>query len=289
MNTRTTRIAALATALAIVATAGVGLGYRWLTASQPVTQASAVQSYRAEQSGVPAATPQPTSAPRATPARGSSGRPSVKSPASAAPAASNPLSWFHAPAAGVYTYDTTGYERATFSRNYPSETQRIIDTSDGRYDNHHVFSQEHEEWFSLHATPSGGEMLKRRIRVTFGPVTIDRTVVFDPGLKGVPYPYRVGDTWSGSWSGDPSGTYTGKTVGQRTVKVGGSDVAVWVEEVTAHITGSISGTVFTRLWWAPSLGLDAREDGIYDMRESGVPGTYHTQYTVTLRSATPSR
>jgi hypothetical protein len=47
--------------------------------------------------------------------------------------------------------------------------------------------------------------------------------------------------------------------------------------------------VFTRLWWAPSLGLDAREDGIYDMRESGVPGTYHTQYTVTLRSATPSR
>lgn len=286
MNSRRMRSTALIAALAVVAAGVAGLGYRWLTTSRPVTEASAVQTYRAEHPVASSATPAPTAAPRSTPARVSSG---VTASAGQVVATASPsaTSWLHVPASGVYTYDTTGYERATFSRNYPSQTQRIVDTTGGRYDNHHIFSQEHEEWFSLHPTASGGVMLKRRIRVTFGPVTIDKTVVFNPGLKGVPFPYVLGQSWSGSWGGDPSGTYTGKTTNHTTVDIGGRNVEVWVEDVTAHVTGSISGTIFVRLWWAPSLGIDAREDGIYDMQARGVPGTYHTQYTVTLHSVTP--
>ncbi len=282
------RVTALGAALAIVATGVAGLGYRWLTSSRPVTEAAAVRAYRAQQPTATAtATPRGTAPPPAAASAAATKSRSPVAQASPAHAASDGTSWWHVPPSGVYTYDTTGYERATASRNYPSETQRIVDTSGGRYENHHIFSQEHEEWFTLQATPSGGVMLKRRLRVTFGPVTIDRTVVFDPALKGVPVPYAIGQTWSGKWSGDPSGDYSGKTTKHTAVKVGGKDVEVWVEELTIHVTGSISGTVFTRLWWAPSLGLDAREDGVYDVRARGVPGTYHTEYTVTLRSATP--
>src|SRR5439155_14814665 len=127
-----------------------------------------------------------------------------------------------------------------------------------------------------------GEMLTRRMRVTFGPVTVDQTVSFKPGLLGVPVPYQPGHTWSGSWKGDTSGTYTGKTIDHRTMRIGDENVEVWVEELKLEMSGKVSGTVDTKLWYAPKLGIDAREDGIYDIRSQGTPGTYHTEYTITL-------
>jgi hypothetical protein len=199
------------------------------------------------------------------------------------------VAWWHIPPSGVYTYDTTGYEQATVSRSYPPQSQRIVDTTNGRFDNHHIFSQEHEEWFSLRATSAGGVMLRRRIRVTFGPVTVDDTVVFDPPLLGVPIPYRLGQTWRGSWKGDTYGTYTGKTVDHRTIHVAGRSIEVWKEQLEVVAHGRLTGTVDTTLWWAPKLGLDVREDGTYDVRERGVPGTYHTQYTITLASTRPQQ
>jgi hypothetical protein len=125
--------------------------------------------------------------------------------------------------------------------------------------------------------------------VTFGPVTVDQTVPFNPGVVGVPNPYKLGETWSGSWSGDTSGHYTGKTIDHRTIKVGSDDVEVWVEELKLEMSGKVSGTVDTKLWYAPKLGLDAREDGLYDIRSQGTPGTYHTEYTITLASIHPQR
>jgi hypothetical protein len=205
------------------------------------------------------------------------------------PTAAPKASWFVWPASGVYTFATTGYEKATFSRNYPSQTQRIIDTSHGSYQNHHIFSEEHEEWFTLRPGAHGGEMTQRRLRVTFGPVTVDQTVTFDPGIVGVPFPYKLGATWSGSWKGDTSGTYTGKTIDHRTIRVGAENVEVWVEELSLQMRGKVTGTAVTKLWYAPKLGMDAREDGMYDMRSQGTPGTYHTEYTITLTSTHPQR
>src|SRR5207244_9835438 len=97
-----------------------------------------------------ASTPSPSHAALPT-TKPQEGRP-VAAPRTAptpAPARRTDASWWNPPASGVYTYNTTGYEKATFSRNYPPQTQRIIDTSNGRYGNHHIFSQEHEEWFTL--------------------------------------------------------------------------------------------------------------------------------------------
>jgi hypothetical protein len=288
--TRRTKLTMIGLSLAVALVASSLLGYRWFTSSRPVSAASAVQAYRSahEEATLPSATAAPTPAPRLARSGSShvASKPVISSPRAQA---ASPTAWFKVPPSGVYTFDTTGFERATFSRNYPSQTQRIIDTSNGSYENHHIFSQEHEEWFTLHPTAHGGEMLKRRMRVTFGPVTVDETVTFDPGIVGVPYPYALGRTWSGSWKGETSGTYTGRTIDHRTIRIGSDNVEVWVEELKLQMSGKNSGTVDTKLWYAPAYGFDAREDGIYDIRTQGVPGTYHTEYTITLASTHPQR
>lgn len=279
----------VALSLAVVLIAGAALGYRWLTSSRGVTANSAVATYRSQHIALAQPTPTPAAVTHQASASKPAGASKVRAVARGAAPTPNPTAWWHPPASGVYTFKTTGYEKATFSRNYPAQSQRIIDTHSGAFENHHIFSKEHEEWFSLHPSARGGELVKRRMRITFGPVTVDETVVFDPALLGIAVPYQLDRTWSGSWKGDTSGSYTAKMIDHKTIRVGTEDVEVWVSELKLQLQGKVSGTVETKLWFAPKLGTTAREDGVYDIRSQGVPGTYHTEYTITLTSTHPQQ
>jgi hypothetical protein len=276
-------VVASAVALVLVAS---GLGYRWLTSSRPVSAQAAVTQYRSGQPALAAATSAPRSA--SAPTHATPTAMPTKS-TSVVPSKADPLAWWHAPRPGVYTYRTVGYEEATFSRDYPPESQRIIDTSDGAYKNHHIFSQEHEEWYALRPTARGAEMLYRRLHITFGPLTVDDTVTLKPPLLAVAVPYQLGRTWKGSWSGITSGTYTAKTIAHRTIRIGDEDVDVWVNQLKLTTHGEYEGTVDVKLWYAPRLGTTAREDGVYEIRPSDMPVTYHSKYTITLESTDPHR
>ena len=277
----------------VVLVSGSGaLGYRWMTNTRPVSADDAIQRYREQpaeagegpptesESGDvqnPAAADQAAIA-TAAPAAGGAPAP----PPTAAPASGQ----IPPPAPGVYTWRTEGWEEAGFRRSYPPETQRIVSAKGpGSVSNHHIFSEEHEEWFTLSSSDRGGVLSERRMRVVFGPVTVDRTVVFDPPMLGVPRELTVGQNWQGTWTGPTHGSYTGQTLERRTIRIGDEDVEVLVNELRISMQGESEGEIVTKLWYSPKYGVMAREDGNYTMK--GGPGTYRSEYTITLTSMRP--
>ncbi|HVL81902.1 MAG TPA: hypothetical protein VM840_09955 [Actinomycetota bacterium] len=288
-------LSALLSVLVLVTGSGA-LGHRWMTEPDPVSVDQALEEYRSSatpapgQQDAPATGLQPTDGPPddATAPGTDAARPG-RAPSGGGPAAPTPApapGSVPPPPPGVYTWQTDGWEEAGFRRTYPTETTRIVTPRDARsVTNNHKFSQDHEEWFVLQSTDRGGVMSERRMKITFGPVTVDRTVVFDPPLLGVPIPHQVGARWQGTWTGATSGSYTGETLEKRTVRIGNEDVEVYVNELRMTMRGESEGEVITRLWYSPAHRLMVREEGNYTMR--GGPGTYRTEYTITLRSTRP--
>lgn len=295
------RARALLIAAVLLLLAGIGgVGYRWMTQSTLVSKDEAVARFRES----------PRQDERATSSVGRTGQ-KADQPNADAPAAGNdaevsagsatrranagatspppPIGLDRrAPEPGVYTYRTEGFEQAGVRRQYPPESQRIVTHQmGGRWRNHHIFSDEHEEWFEQGLTDAGGVMFYRRVRVSFGPLTVDRTITFDPPALGVPFPFELGRTWQGSWSGPTSGTYTGKTFDHTTLRIDGENVEVWGNELHMRMTGENEGEVHIKLWIAPRYSLSVKEEA--DMTMQGGPGTYHSEYTLTILSLTPKR
>lgn len=295
------RARALLIAAVLLLLAGIGgVGYRWMTQSTLVSKDEAVARFRES----------PRQDERATSSVGRTGQ-KADQPNADAPATGNdaevsagsatrranagatspppPIGLDRkAPEPGVYTYRTEGFEQAGVRRQYPPESQRIVThQKGGRWLNHHIFSDEHEEWFEQGLTDAGGVMFYRRVRVSFGPLTVDRTITFDPPALGVPLPFQLGRTWQGSWSGPTSGTYTGKTFDHTTLRIDGENVEVWGNELHMRMTGENEGEVHIKLWIAPRYSLSVKEEA--DMTMQGGPGTYHSEYTLTILSLTPKR
>ena len=271
-------------------------GFRWISDSTPVTAASALERYRAASSATPpakasprasasrataSATPKPsTSASRTTKSR----RPSPSPVLSAKGGHS-----LKAPEPGVYSWDTEGWEKVDDfpTREYPSESQRIVESSGRSWTNHHIFSSEHEEWFPLAISETGVRCSYFRMKLKVGPVTEDQTIEFATPVRFSVFPQKVGQTWEGSWEGDTSGTYTGKTLEHSTQRIGSEDVETWAVEIKMQMEGEVSGTVDVRLWISPKYRFTTKEIYKLDHRSGG--HRYRTESTITLQSVTPQR
>lgn len=228
-----------------------------------------------------------------TTAQGSSDEPqsAVEESGSAAPSGdpperSNDLKLVP-PEEGVYTWSIDGYEEAPgVQRDLPERSQRVI-THDGprAWTEHHIFSEQREEWFGLEISEEGVATNSSRNRVEMGPVTVDKTVVFNPPVFVSRFPFKVGETWEGSWTGKTSGEYTGKTFEHTFLTIGGEKVEVFGTEVIMHMRGDVEGEAITRSWVAPEYSLVVKQ--YQKMTVAGGPGDYKSEWTGQVESVHP--
>jgi hypothetical protein len=152
---------------------------------------------------------------------------------------------------------------------------------------HHIFSNKREEWFELNRADSVLRTSAVRNRVEFGPVEVDRTVTFDPHVIGARLPFRVDESWSGTWEGRTYGEYRSEVFERAYIVVEGKRLEVWGTEVLMHMRGEIEGEVLTRSWIAPRYALIVKQYQRISI-ETGAY-SYRTEWTGQVASLTPSR
>ncbi|MDQ3962710.1 MAG: hypothetical protein M3277_02180 [Actinomycetota bacterium] len=310
---RLDRRAVIASGLVVIMLAGLA-GYRWLTNTTPVSAAQALDIFRAEQDEAGASTPGGPSDGRSDevasnkrtsqhPTR-KTGRPAaVAAPQRAQPATgagtrrttpSDPnrgtatAAEDRSPEEGVYSWDTEGYEEAGGTRrSLPEESQRIITHHRSGWKQHHYFSEQREIWTTFEVTERGAEISYQRNRVVFGPITNDSFIDFAPPMLVGPGALEVGQTWTGSWEGETYGTYEGKTFERVTLDIGGREVEAFGVQVDIHLRGEQRGDVIAKVWIAPEYAMTVKEHFVQSVR-AGV-GTYHAEWTITLKSLEPRR
>lgn len=212
-----------------------------------------------------------------TPARGDSSRERV--------AAASPSR----PEDGVYTWNVEGYEQTPGTRReLPERSSRVITYDEkGAWTEHHIFSQQKEQWFGIKISEEGVATTDVRNRVVMGPVTVDKTVVFNPPMFVNRFPMKVGNTWSGEWSGKTSGEYTAKTLDRTTLVIGGERVEVVLTEVSMQMRGEVEGTSFVRSWVAPDYSLVVKQ--YQETNVTSGPADYYCEWSGQVTSLHPQR
>lgn len=208
-------------------------------------------------------------------------------PSSRGEGAARPASPIGRPQEGVYTWSIDGYERAPgVERDLPSRSHRVITHEGGAgWTEHHIFSEQREEWFGLVVSRAGVATTSVRNRVEMGPVEVDRTVTYDPPAFVARFPLKVGATWRGSWSGRTSGEYTARTFERTILEIGGEQVEVWATEVVMQMRGEVEGRATTRSWVSPEHRLVVKQE--QDMTVESGPGTYRSVWSGQLLSLEP--
>ncbi len=188
---------------------------------------------------------------------------------------------------GVYSWEVEGYEQAPgVRRDLPSRSHRVI-THQGAsaWTEHHIFSEEREQWMNLNVAPEGVTVTSVRNRVVMGPVTVDKTVTYNPAVFVARFPPKVGRTWEGSWSGRTSGEYTARTFDHTTLVIAGEEVEVWASEVIMYMRGEVEGRVITRSWYSPKYRLLVKQYQNMDAKTG--PGEYRSEWTGQVVSLQP--
>lgn len=192
------------------------------------------------------------------------------------------------PAEGVYTWNIEGYEEAPgVRRDLPKRSHRVIThQGNNKWVEHHIFSEQREQWLTLGINKEGVFTLKVRNKVKMG-VTIDRTITMDPPMFVSIFPFKLGQTWKGSWEGKTSGSYTARTFEEGHMTVGGERVEIYATEVVMEMHGEVEGEATVRSWVAPEYRLVVKQ---YQENyvETG-PGEYHSEWQGEVTSLHPER
>ena len=193
------------------------------------------------------------------------------------------------PAEGVYSYRTDGHEgfEGIFDREFPPTSYRtIVHTAPSTWSDHTIFSEERESWNSFEFGQAQRRVRFQRNRIKFAAYERDETVTFNPPLLSTMYPWELGRTWRGTFSGETYGSFEARTARREYVTVGAERVRAWADRLDVVLHGRIEGEVTATRWLSPDHGLTLREEYRADAWLG--PIHYIAEWSVTLRSLRPS-
>jgi hypothetical protein len=249
----------------------------------PVDVDEAVSDFRREESSIPRAD---TTDAVDTTAAGTTSAPTTAAPRpGSAP-----------PAAGVYTYATSGSESIDAlggrSHRYP-EVSTITVTHEG-CGMIQRWRPLRERWDATTVCPSprGMELRVERNHHEFFGIGDTRDFVCEPGSLYYPARTKPGRTWSARCSnGEIDVVRTGTIVGTSDVDVGGTPVTVLEFDVHDDITGASNGSTERTLRVVPDTGLVVELELSVDVQNDSPIGDVHYQehYELRLTSLAPRR
>ena len=303
-------------AAAVIMCLGLGTGgmIKWMRTSTPVGVETALDEFRASESGQTDATEEGASGststdrkresrgtergprPRSVPALATGGQPDPGDAEEGRAGASmggdeRPVETQTRtrPREGVYTWAIDGFEEAPGTRReLPARSHRVITHDEGlSWTEHHIFSQQKEQWFGLAMTEEGVVTERVRNRVVIGPVTNDKTIDFAPPMFVSRFPFEVGQTWQGKWEGKTSGEYRARCFEHTTLTIGGEKVEVWATEVKMTMRGEIEGTSTVRSWVSPEHVLVVKQ--YQETEVSSGPADYYSEWSGRLLSLEPQQ
>lgn len=165
------------------------------------------------------------------------------------------------PEPGTYWYKTHGSEDRGLviltHIDYPARTRRIITLVSQSYflsevEEKHIFSEPDTYWRVT------TERYQKRTDLTRfynsgGDQEVD--VRPTPPLIAEKFPYRVGNSWSGSWTGNIYGSYTRKVAARGELLISGEDVEVFKLETYLTFHGEYEGSAYMEDWISPKYKL----------------------------------
>jgi hypothetical protein len=279
--------------------------------STPVTLAQSVEAFREAQApevaspaetttttAPPAAAASPgaaptttTAAPRARASTGAQAQPAAAGGGPAAAAA------FTKPAAGVYVYATTGYEKVSIGgsrHDYPKETYAAVRQQAGcQWESEHRVIEEHVETARYCGKPNVLEFLSSTAAISFFGQTETRTVTCNPPETTVQIGDPVGARRQYVCTMDGAGSRITETVtylGRETLPIGGIPVESFHVVVDGTQHGEAEGTSRFEVWVHPTTGLVLRNVSNVQSRSKafGTTVEYTQEASHTLKSLTPA-
>lgn len=283
----------------------------WILANRakttPVTLEDALEEFRSEAGAAGGGPPPPgaeatdvgapasASGARATPTQVAPTTPRPGTPAAGSPAdpAAGFAPGYQRPAAGVYTYDTDGFETLALGsarHDFPDRSPAILRHGEGcAWQLEHKVIEEHVDTFDFCSAEGAVTWDGWRIERTF----LSRTIVFDyrcTGDTAMLLPTRTpGDrstasctTTDGASRADAAFTY----VADEDLAVGGTRVPAARVHGDIALSGDVEGTVTVELWIERVTGMRLREERVVDNTVPTSLGRadYHEELTVHLRS-----
>jgi RND superfamily putative drug exporter len=230
-----------------------------------------------------------STAPSANPPSGiqASPLPAATSSTTTKPAAASPaLTRVVIPAAGGWRYHVDGTRKVglagstqPFSEDVTTQVSRTGGSDDapelrlytesgsGTVDEHRRYAPDAVDLLSLRVASAG---------LTYGGT-------FTPPQLLLPWPIRIGATWSDDWNTEDTHGHTdARILGERTLTIAGRALRCYDVQRDTTLTGAIQGTQHERACWNPDLGMTLTDDQTFQGTYQGI--RFEAQATFTLRS-----
>lgn len=197
------------------------------------------------------------------------------------------------PASGTYVYTQSGYEEfcdtsGCDKADLPS-TQDVKTTHKERSSDTVIVVTEARSSDSRLTRTTTAYSAERalitnvQVKFNYEGFQFDNSYQPDPPVESVRYPLRSGRSWSGTWNDSTSGDYSIDIGPARGVSVGGQVVQAYPLRTQTTFRGEFDGTADIQVWIDPATAAVVKMSG--ELRVESVFGSYHTEFTATLRSA----
>jgi hypothetical protein len=161
---------------------------------------------------------------------------------------------------------TTQVSRTGGSDDAP-ELRLYTESGSGTVDEHRRYAPDAVDLLSLRVASAG---------LTYGGT-------FTPPQLLLPWPIRIGATWSDDWNTEDTHGHTdARILGERTLTIAGRALRCYDVQRDTTLTGAIQGTQHERACWNPDLGMTLTDDQTFQGTYQGI--RFEAQATFTLRS-----
>jgi hypothetical protein len=201
------------------------------------------------------------------------------------------------PASGVYRYQTTGGEQlsiAGISRSFPTTTQMIVTAANGCATMMwEPLTQHVEGWVECPEKTGGLEITSAPSYEQIAGAQTTSVIRCPAGMYFVPPHTFTGERWSTTCH-SPGETvlFSGRVLGQGSVKVGDATVPALHIHIDLSFTGAQSGPNPNDIWVSPATGLILRQSETVNVtQQTGPLGSvrYQEHMTIALTSMVPVR
>ena len=197
------------------------------------------------------------------------------------------------PAAGTYSYAQSGYEEFCDSagrcekEKLPARQPVSLSYEKRSGSTATVVTEQQASGSRVARTwtkyaPSGAHITKVYVRMEYSGFRFERTYVPEPPVEAFRFPFRTGESWSGSWRASTSGSYSVEVGDAKKTEVGGRGVTAYRIDTTTEFRGDFEGKSRVTAYYDYDTKALIAADGVLNVTSQF--GRYTTVFETQLTS-----